>query len=175
MSIENTPPGIPAPKTNKLAVTSLVLGILSLVLCVVGFVFAIPGLICGIMGLSRVKKSGGFEKGQGLAITGAVLSGVALVLTPIIGLLAAIAVPNFIKARDASMHNACIANLRIIDSAKATWALENKKTEGELPTETDLIGPDKYMMAKPTCPAGGSYSLNPVGAKPTCTVPKHWF
>lgn len=175
MSIETTPLGVPAPRTNRLAVASLVLGILALLLCVVGFLFAIPGLICGLMGLSRVKRSGGTEKGQGLAITGAVLSGVALVLTPIIGLLAAIAVPNFVKARNAAMVNACIANLKTIDSAKAVWALENRKPEGELPAETDLIGPGKYLREQPACPAGGSYSFNPAGAKPTCSMPGHRF
>ena len=93
MNAESTPPGLPEPKTNGLAMTSLVLGILSLVLCVVGILFAIPGLICGFMGMSRVTKSGGTEKGHGLALAGTIMSGVALVVFPVIGLLTAIAVP----------------------------------------------------------------------------------
>src|SRR5216117_60159 len=50
-----------------------------------------------------------------------------MIVVAIIGLLAAIAIPNFIKAREASQKNACIANLRQIDGAKQTWALEQKK------------------------------------------------
>jgi competence protein ComGC len=173
MNSERTPPNIPEPKTNKLAITSLVLGILSLVLCVVGIVFAIPGLICGFMGMSRVKKSGGAEKGHGFALAGTVMSGTALVLFPIIGLLTAIAVPNFVKARSAAQKSACVTNLRTIDGAKATWALENKKTQQEIPEPGDLYGPDKYIKQEPTCPAGGTYSLNAVEEKPTCTVPGH--
>ena len=170
-----TSPGIPEPKTNKLALTSLVLGILSLVLCVVGIVFAIPGLICGFMGMSRVKKSGGTEKGHGLAMAGTVMSGVALIMFPIIGLLTAIAVPNFVKARAAAQRNGCIANLRTIDGAKANWALENRKTQSETPELDDLVGPNKYLKQELKCPAGGIYSLNAVEEKPTCSVPGHAY
>ena len=175
MNSESSPPGVPQPTTNRLAVASLVLGILALVLCVVGFVFAIPGLICGIMGMKRVKSSGGTEKGHGLALTGTVMSGVALVLFPVIGLLAAIAVPNFVKARDASMRSSCVVNLKTIDGAKMTWALENKKEQTDTPTDAELFGGKKYIREKPTCPKGGTYTINPVGSKPTCTVPDHTF
>ena len=175
MNSESIPPGVPQPKTNRLAITSLVLGILSLVFCVAGILFAIPGLICGIMGMKRVKNSGGTERGHGLALTGTVLSGVALLLCPIIGLLAAIAVPNFLKAREASMRTACTMNLKAIDGAKATWALEQKKPDGVTPVDSDLFGPTSFMRAKPVCPKGGTYSLNPTGTKPTCTIPDHQF
>lgn len=175
MNAESSFSNAPQPKTNKLAVSSLVLGILGLVLCVVGIVFAIPGLICGIMGMKRVKRSGGTEKGFGLAVAGTALSGAALVIFPVVGLLAAIAVPNFVKARDAAQRNQCVANLRTMDGAKATWALENRKMEGETPTDADLFGATRYVREKPVCPKGGIYSINPVGTKPTCTMPGHWF
>ena len=175
MNIESTPPAVPRAKTNTLAVTSLVLGILSLMLCGVGVVFSIPGLICGFMGMSRVKKSGGAEKGHGLALTGTIMSGVSLVMLPVIGLLAAIAIPNFVKARGAAQNSACVSNLRAIDGAKSIWALEHKKQQTDTPTDADLFGPAKYMPEMPTCPAGGIYSINPVDTKPTCTVPGHQF
>ena len=175
MNADSSLPHAPQPKTNKLAVSSLVLGILGLVLCVVGIVFAIPGLICGIMGMKRVKRSGGTEKGFGLAVAGTALSGAALVIFPVVGLLAAIAIPNFVKAREAAQRNGCIANLRAMDGAKAIWALENKKMEGETPTDVDLFGTAKYVPVKPVCPKGGIYSLNPAGTKPTCSMPGHWF
>ncbi len=175
MNAEPSLPNTLQPKTNKLAVSSLVLGILGLVLCVIGIVFAIPGLICGIMGMKRVKSSGGTEKGFGLAVAGTALSGAALVVFPVVGLLAAIAIPNFVKAREAAQRNGCIANLRAMDGAKATWALENRKMEGETPADSDLFGATKYVRERPACPKGGNYSLNPVGAKPTCSMPDHWF
>lgn len=175
MNAEPTPPNVPQPKTNKLAVSSLVLGIMAMVLCVVGVVFAIPGLICGIMGMKRVKNSGGAEKGHGFALAGTVLSGAALIMFPVIALLAAIAIPNFVKARTAAASNGCISNLRMIDGAKATWALENRKQNGEIPSNSDLYGMGKYIPEERACPARGTYSINPVGTKPTCSVPSHRF
>jgi hypothetical protein len=175
MNTSDNPPAVPQSKTNGLAITSLVLGILAVMLCGVGIVFAIPGLICGIMGMNRVKKSGGVEQGHGLALTGTIMSGVSLALLPVIGLLAAIAIPNFVKARNASASNACVSNLRALDSAKANWALENRKTNGTEPTDSDLFGATKYIREKPTCPAGGTYSIGPVGERPTCTVPEHFM
>jgi len=98
-----------------------------------------------------------------------------MIVVAIIGLLAAIAIPNFIKARQASQKAACVANLRTIDGTKATWALEAKKNNSDVPTDTDLFGPASYIREKPSCPAGGAYSLNEVAAKPTCTIPDHTF
>jgi prepilin-type N-terminal cleavage/methylation domain-containing protein len=53
-----------------------------------------------------------------------------MIVVAIIGLLAAIAIPNFVKARQTAQKNACIRNLREIDGAKEQWALENKKSAG---------------------------------------------
>ena len=96
-----------------------------------------------------------------------------MIVVAIIGLLAAIAIPNFVKARTASQRAACIANLKQIDGAKATWALENKKTGIDLPTAADLYGAAKYIRDEPSCPGGGTYSINAVDARPTCTVSDH--
>ena len=98
-----------------------------------------------------------------------------MIVVAIIGLLAAIAIPNFIKARQASQKAACVANLRTIDGAKATWALEQRKNNGDVPTDADLFGPTSYIREKPGCPANGTYSLNQVDQKPTCTVAEHTF
>ena len=96
-----------------------------------------------------------------------------MIVVAIIGLLAAIAIPNFIKAREASQKNACIANLKQIDGAKATWALENKKVNSDTPTPTDLFGTTAYIRDQPSCPANGTYALQQVDTKPTCTVAGH--
>ena len=95
-----------------------------------------------------------------------------MIVVAIIGLLAAIAIPNFIKAREASQKNACIANLKQIDGAKNTWALENKKVNSDVPNGVgDLYGPTLYIRDEPTCPAGFGYTIGAVSVKPTCASP----
>src|SRR5216110_3060333 len=83
-----------------------------------------------------------------------------MIVVAIIGLLASIAIPNYVKARDDTQRNACINNLRQIDGASQTWALENKKTSGD-PYTLSVVKPYLKMDTSgniPGCPAGGSYS-----------------
>ena len=96
-----------------------------------------------------------------------------MIVVAIIGLLAAIAVPNFIKARTTSQANACINNLVKINGAKEQWALENKQVAGAVPADTQLFGSSLYIAAKPGCPAAGTYTINGVGTAPTCSVAGH--
>jgi prepilin-type N-terminal cleavage/methylation domain-containing protein len=93
-----------------------------------------------------------------------------MIVVAIIGLLAAIAIPNFVKARSYSQQNACVANLKEVDGAKVTWAMEQKKNNTDTPADTDLFGLTAYIKNKPECPGGGSYSLTPVDAKTLCTL-----
>ena len=85
-------------------------------------------------------------------------------------MLAAIAIPNFVKARTASQENACINNLRQIDAAKQEWALEKGKKNGDVPTKEDI---SPYLHSWPVCPAEGTYTIGPVGEQPTCSIPGH--
>src|SRR5262245_42078305 len=94
-----------------------------------------------------------------------------MIVVAIIGLLAAIAIPNFIKARTTSQTNACINNLRQIDGGIQQWALEKGKSSGDAVTSSDV---QPYLGRGtagdwPNCPAGGSYTLTTVSAKPTCS------
>ena len=93
-----------------------------------------------------------------------------MIVVAIIGLLAAIAIPNFVKARTASQKNACIANLKQVDGAKATWALEQKKVNSDTPVATDLFGANAYIRDTPGCPGGGTYTLSQVDTKPVCSL-----
>jgi len=127
-------------------------------------------VICGHSALSKIKRSGGVLQGNGLAIAGLLTGYLSIALLPF---LAAIAIPNFVKARNVAMTNICISNLRQIDSAKQTWAIENKKDDSQTPTGHDL---DTYLKGgfnTRVCPAGGRYSINSVGQKPTCSIPGH--
>jgi prepilin-type N-terminal cleavage/methylation domain-containing protein len=93
-----------------------------------------------------------------------------MIVVAIIGLLAAIAIPNFVKARTTAQQNACINNLRQIDGAIQQWALEQKKDTGATVTETDVT---PYLKNSVICPSGGlsfsdSYALLTVADRPTC-------
>jgi len=96
-----------------------------------------------------------------------------MIVVAIIGLLAAIAIPNFVKARATSQANACINNLRQIDSAAQQWALERGQTTGAaISYPSDLTPYIKLNSASsvPPCPAGGTYSDATVGSTPTCSL-----
>jgi prepilin-type N-terminal cleavage/methylation domain-containing protein len=96
-----------------------------------------------------------------------------MIVVSIIGLLAAIAIPNFVKARATSQANACINNLRQIDAAANQFALEKgRKTGDPITLTTDLTPYIKLNSANslPACPAGGTYACASVGTNPTCTL-----
>lgn len=93
-----------------------------------------------------------------------------MIVVAIIGLLAAIAIPNFIKARKTAQMNSCINNLRQIDGAIQQWALENKKDAAAQVTFPDISG---YLKNSVICPSGGtsfadSYTIADVSTKPLC-------
>jgi prepilin-type N-terminal cleavage/methylation domain-containing protein len=100
-----------------------------------------------------------------------------MIVVAIIGLLAAIAIPNFVRARKTSQTNACINNLRQIDSAKQQWALEQGKKSTDTPVPTSLnpyigrlgTGADLYCPLTPKTTWGGyTGNINQVNQLPTC-------
>ena len=94
-----------------------------------------------------------------------------MIVVAIIGLLAAIAIPSFVKARSTSQKNACINNLRQIDSAKEQWALAEKKVSGADVVTTGTNGVNEYIKGDtPTCPAGGTYTYGVISSNPVCSL-----
>ena len=96
-----------------------------------------------------------------------------MIVVAIIGLLAAIAIPNFVKARTTSQQNACINNLRQYDGAVQQWALENKKDSSATYTMTSIQPYIKLDSTGnlPSCPAGGAYNPgSTVTNPPTCSL-----
>ena len=91
-----------------------------------------------------------------------------MIVVAIIGLLAAIAVPNFAQARTNARRGTCINNLRLIDAGKEQYALENNKDSTTTPASTDVT-PYLKGNAMPTCPASGSYTIAAIGTKPSCS------
>ena len=93
-----------------------------------------------------------------------------MIVVAIIGLLAAIAIPSFMKARTTSQQNACINNLRQIESGKEQWALAAQKAQGDDVVST-LV--ESYMKTTPTCPAGGTYTYKAIGTDAACSITGH--
>jgi|SRR5581483_1507688 prepilin-type N-terminal cleavage/methylation domain-containing protein len=101
-----------------------------------------------------------------------------MIVVSIIGLLAAIAMPNWVRARSNSQATACINNLRQIDGAKQQWALENKVTGTNTPSIDQIqpyLGRGTAGM-RPACPNdptqnfGASYTMGDLATPPTCQI-----
>ena len=101
-----------------------------------------------------------------------------MIVVAIIGLLAAIAIPNFIRARTTSQQNACINNLRQIDGAKQQWALTAKAVATATPASTDI---QPYLGrgvngTLPSCPSDSSstfsvsYTIANLSTAPSCNI-----
>lgn len=90
-----------------------------------------------------------------------------MIVVLIIGLLAAIAIPNFIKARKTTQKNACIDNLRAIEGA-----IEQALMAGTVAADIDaavLYGADAYIKTKPVCPSTkADYVIPTDGSRPVC-------
>ena len=93
-----------------------------------------------------------------------------MIVVGIMGLLAAVAIPNYAQARERVRQGVCIENLRQIEGAIHSWSLEKNKDEGQAVTYSDIRG---YLKRSVVCPAGGtsfeaSYTITTVEAAPTC-------
>ena len=97
-----------------------------------------------------------------------------MIVVAIIALLAAIAIPSFVKARATSQANACINNLRQIDAAANQFAIERGKRTGDAITYPGDLTPYIKLNSAGSitpCPVGGFYYQdNFVGSLPTCSL-----
>ena len=91
-----------------------------------------------------------------------------MIVVAIIGLLIAVAVPNFSKMRKDAQKTACHSQLKQIDGSKEMWATQEKRADGDTPSESQLG--DYFKDGMPACPGGGAYSIAPVGTDATCSV-----
>ena len=89
-----------------------------------------------------------------------------MIVVAIIGLLAAIAIPNFVKARETAQTNACVNNLRQIAGAIDEYALEKGLTTTDPAPMASIVA---YLRKEPTCPVGSTaYGDQVVGTPPAC-------
>ena len=95
-----------------------------------------------------------------------------MIVVLIIAVLLAIAIPNFLRARETSRAKSCCANLRQIETAKEQWAMDTKAGALALPGEADLV--DEYMKGTPDqlpdCPSAGVYAIGNMSTRPSCGV-----
>ena len=101
-----------------------------------------------------------------------------MIVVAIIGLLAAIAIPNIVHARITSQENSCINNLRQIDAAKQNWALDNKVSPNSVPADANIQpylgrvsnGSLPFCPADPSSQFDSSYSINNLQLPPSCQI-----
>jgi len=101
-----------------------------------------------------------------------------MIVVAIIGLLAAIAIPNFVRARTSAQQNACINNLRQVDGAKQQWALENKAASTASPVLSNIQpylgrgtnGTEPYCPADSTKTFAASYTMGDLNTAPVCKI-----
>ncbi len=129
-----TPPSVggDAPTSGK-AIASLVCGI---------FMFFLPAsiaaIILGHISLSEIRRSAGRIGGRGIAITGLVLGYLGLVIIPVM-IVAAIAIPNLLRARVAANEASAVGSLRVINTAAISYAAT---FENGFPSSLDVLGKD---------------------------------
>jgi prepilin-type N-terminal cleavage/methylation domain-containing protein len=91
-----------------------------------------------------------------------------MIVCGVVGIMASIALPNFLKARATVEQRSCIKNLRELDLTKQQWGFENKKAPTAIPTIAEIqvyFGRNRM----PACPTRGTYTLQRLDRNPTCT------
>lgn len=94
-----------------------------------------------------------------------------MIVVLVLGILMAIALPNWVRAHEQSSRRSCLSNLRQMEQAKERFAIEQRKPQGGAMAWADLV--PAYLRQQPDCPAGGEYSLEAIGSPPECTVSGH--
>jgi prepilin-type N-terminal cleavage/methylation domain-containing protein len=93
-----------------------------------------------------------------------------MIVVSLVGLLAAMAVPSFLRSRNAAHRSTCINNLKQIDSAIQQWATEYRKPQS---ARVDFSDVSPYLKGAVVCPSGGisfsdSYTISTVADLPLC-------
>jgi hypothetical protein len=156
-------------RTAGVAVASLVLGIFGMIL--IGPLGSIPAIVCGHVAKSKIKQNPETLAGDGMALAGLILGYVQIgFMVLVLPLLLAIAVPNFLKARDVAQETMCMRNMKQIAMAKENAALTLGLESGATIQESQMAEYLQGGLAGLGCPKQGAYTINPVGVAPACSV-----
>jgi len=94
-----------------------------------------------------------------------------MIVVAIIGLLAAVAIPNLVKNRKQAQVRACQSNLKTMEFAITQWALDKRKADDASVTLEDIA---PYLNdGVPKCPSGGEYTVTIVAEAPECSIEGH--
>jgi prepilin-type N-terminal cleavage/methylation domain-containing protein len=93
-----------------------------------------------------------------------------MIVVLIIAILLAIAIPNFLRARESSRAKSCQGNLRQIETAKEQWAMDTKAASTATVDLATLCAAGGYIKTTPSCPSGGSYTVQDMSTRPTCDI-----
>jgi prepilin-type N-terminal cleavage/methylation domain-containing protein len=74
-----------------------------------------------------------------------------MIVVSIIGLLAAVSIPNYVKTREVSHRKACMSNLKQLEGAVQNWALETRQSSGVAIDPNALFGPTNYIRKVIAC------------------------
>jgi type II secretory pathway pseudopilin PulG len=121
-------------KTLGLAIGSLVCGCF-FIIPLIGLILGIVAIVLGIIALVTISKNSDTLKGKGLAIAGIVMGGISVIIMPIIALLAAIAIPNLMRARIHANEAAAVASLRTISMASDAY----RSVQGYYPNRVEEL------------------------------------
>jgi hypothetical protein len=172
--------GLPPGNLRALATTTCVFQIIPYINLLLGYTIMTP-IFIGMMQSSvnqlvhtsattapRATLPASLVPARGMS-GGAIAAIVCACLIPFIGLLAAIAIPSFVKARTTSQRNACLNNMRMIDAAKEQAALEHNYRNGDTVPEQEVSTYVKNGLAGLVCHKGGRYTIKPLGEEPECS------
>jgi type IV pilus assembly protein PilA len=120
--------------TSGKAIASLIMGILVFIPF-----SAVAAIILGHLALSEIKKSAGRLKGQGLATAGLILGYAEIALIPVILIIAAIAIPNLLRAKMAANEASSVGAMRTYSMAVVSYA--EKCPQQGYPVSTEKLGP----------------------------------
>ena len=132
--LAGTLPPLAEPPTSGKAIGSLICGIFGFFLPA-----SIAAVVLGHLSLSEIRKSAGRLKGQGLATAGLVLGYMGIAFIPFILIIAAIAIPNLIRARMAANEASAVGSLRTYNIAIVSYA--EKCAQQGFPLSAQQLGP----------------------------------
>ena len=162
----NAAPTGSSDPAKGLGIASMILGICSIT--IVPCLATIPAIVCGHKSRKQSKQSNTSPSGMALA---GLITGYLGLIPLIIGslmILGAVASPNLSRMQSNSQKTSCHAQLMQINGSKEMWATQEKRADGDTPSESQL---GLYFRdGMPTCPGGGSYTIGPVGSDASCTV-----
>ena len=111
-------------KTLGMAILSLIFGCF-FIIPIFGMLFGVVAIVLGIIALVKISNNSETLKGKGLAISGIVLGAISILVIPVLTLMAAIAIPNLLRARLNANEARAEATVRTISSAITTFSALN--------------------------------------------------